>query len=68
MPLDPEYPEKRLQFMLEDTQTPVLITTRDIQERKYTGYRVGRTVLIDDKARNPSRAIRGKSNLHYARV
>lgn len=51
VPLDPEYPEERLQFMLEDTQTPVLITTRDIQERKYTGYRVGRTVLIDDEAR-----------------
>jgi amino acid adenylation domain-containing protein len=49
VPLDPEYPQERLQFMLDDTQAPVLITTREIQESKYTGDWEGQIVLMDDE-------------------
>ncbi len=33
MPLDPEYPKKRLAFMLEDAQPPVLLTQERVVER-----------------------------------
>lgn len=33
VPLDPAYPGERLQFMLADTATPVVITTCDLAER-----------------------------------
>ena len=33
VPLDPTYPQKRLQFMLEDTQVKVLLTQRHLENR-----------------------------------
>ncbi len=33
VPLDPDYPRERLHFMLEDSQTPVLLTQSFLQER-----------------------------------
>ncbi|MBY0463081.1 MAG: amino acid adenylation domain-containing protein, partial [Alphaproteobacteria bacterium] len=33
VPLDPNYPPDRLQFMLEDTQAPVLLTQMSLQDR-----------------------------------
>ncbi|RKH18898.1 amino acid adenylation domain-containing protein [Corallococcus sp. CA047B] len=33
LPLDPNYPEERLAFMLEDTGTPLLLTQRHLVER-----------------------------------
>lgn len=32
IPLDPSYPQDRLQFMLEDTKAPVLITQAHLKE------------------------------------
>ncbi|GAA4897707.1 amino acid adenylation domain-containing protein [Stackebrandtia albiflava] len=33
VPLDPAYPASRLEFMLDDTEAPLLITTTDVAER-----------------------------------
>jgi amino acid adenylation domain-containing protein len=33
MPMDPAYPPRRLAFMLEDAQAPVLVTNSDLAER-----------------------------------
>ena len=33
VPLDPEYPKERLEFMLEDSQTPILLTQQRFAER-----------------------------------
>ncbi len=33
VPLDPEYPEQRLQFMLEDSQVPVLISQNNLRDK-----------------------------------
>ncbi len=35
VPLDPEYPLERLQFMLEDAQSKVLLTTRKLQKELF---------------------------------
>ena len=32
VPLEPDYPKERLQFMLEDTQTPLLVTQENLLE------------------------------------
>lgn len=32
IPLDPTYPQERLQFMLEDTNAPILITQTHLNE------------------------------------
>ncbi|MHC5760523.1 amino acid adenylation domain-containing protein [Nostoc sp.] len=33
LPLDPDYPQERLSFMLEDAQVPVLLTQQQLQEK-----------------------------------
>ena len=50
VPLDSDIPEDRLLFMLADSQTPVLLTTRQLCEEKFSrGYApVENTVLIDE--------------------
>ncbi|GAB4195282.1 MAG: hypothetical protein OHK0022_11910 [Roseiflexaceae bacterium] len=41
VPLDPEYPAERLQYMLDDSQPPLLLTTRHLRARlPETGARV----------------------------
>jgi amino acid adenylation domain-containing protein len=45
VPLDPEYPQERLDFILEDTQVSVLLTQRSLRE-KLPQYR-GNIVYLD---------------------
>jgi amino acid adenylation domain-containing protein len=45
VPLDPIYPRERLAFMLEDTQTPVLLTQKNLQT-KFFGKKV-RVLSLD---------------------
>ena len=45
LPLDPRYPTARLHFMLQDSQTPLLITERRLLER--VGSNPPATVLLD---------------------
>jgi amino acid adenylation domain-containing protein len=47
LPLDPEYPGKRLEFMLADSQAPVLLTQSRLQDRLTPPDRT-RVVNIDD--------------------
>jgi amino acid adenylation domain-containing protein len=46
LPLDPEFPVDRLRFMLDDAQTPVLITRQEIDER----IAKGRWKVVDIEA------------------
>ena len=45
LPLDPDYPQERLAFMLQDTQVPVLLTQRRLIERLPEGG--ARVVCLD---------------------
>ncbi len=45
-PLDPEYPGRRLRFMLEDSQAPVLLSQRHLRERLPTSN--AKVVCPDD--------------------
>ncbi|WP_344591679.1 non-ribosomal peptide synthase/polyketide synthase [Actinomadura vinacea] len=46
LPLDPEYPVERLEFMLADSQVPVLVGTTELIEDLPVGRR--RTIMVDD--------------------
>jgi len=49
VPLDPDYPQERLLFMLDDTQSPILITQSHLQEKlkeTLSAY-TGKTVVLD---------------------
>lgn len=46
VPLDPEYPQDRLQFMIEDAQISALLTTSDVADRLQLGGN-RQTVLLD---------------------
>ncbi len=45
LPLDPAYPQERLDFMLQDTQTPVLLTQRHLSTK--LPQHAARTVCLD---------------------
>jgi natural product biosynthesis luciferase-like monooxygenase protein len=45
IPLDPSYPERRLRFMLEDTQAPVLVTQERLRGR--FGHQGRRVICLD---------------------
>jgi amino acid adenylation domain-containing protein len=53
VPLDPAYPQERFAFMLEDTQSPVLLTQRQLVERfsehcsVISSVRGGRVICLD---------------------
>src|SRR5690606_7299642 len=47
-PLDPNYPEQRLSFMLEDTAAPVLLTTRALSATLPVGR--SQVLCIDELA------------------
>ncbi|MDP2342584.1 MAG: amino acid adenylation domain-containing protein [Deltaproteobacteria bacterium] len=50
VPLDPDYPEERLAFMLEDTQAPVVVTQQKLQHLLPPAARKSATlVVLDDK-------------------
>jgi amino acid adenylation domain-containing protein len=53
VPLDPAYPADRLDFMLEDTRAPVLVTNRVLAAR--LPARARRTVLLDADAASVAR-------------
>jgi amino acid adenylation domain-containing protein len=46
VPLDPGYPQDRLQFMVQDAQISALLTTSDVEDRLQLGSN-HRTVLLD---------------------
>jgi len=47
VPFDPAYPRERLEFMLEDTKTPVFVIQRDLVSSA-VGNRLVATVLVED--------------------
>jgi len=47
VPLDPQYPQKRLAFMLEDTQAPVLLTQKSLRDCLPAEYS-GETVFFEE--------------------
>lgn len=47
VPIDPTYPSERVAFMLEDSQTPVLLTQQRLLER-LSGYH-GRIICLDSE-------------------
>ena len=46
LPLDPDYPQQRLLYMLEDAQAPVLVTVERI-ERKLPNLKATRVLYVD---------------------
>ncbi len=46
VPIDPEYPEDRIHYMLEDSAAPVLLTQRHLQER--ISFE-GKWILVDEE-------------------
>ena len=48
MPMDPNYPEERLAFMLKDSDTKCLITTKDLKSKVGTEYK-NHILLIDEE-------------------
>jgi len=70
VPLDPTYPEDRISYILEDTQSPVLLTQRHLAEN-HAG-RQARVICLDsdwehisrESGENPS-AGAGSDNLAY---
>jgi amino acid adenylation domain-containing protein len=52
VPLDPEYPKDRLAFMLEDMQTPVVLTTKKLLDRlpKYLPTTLYIDEFVEDEA------------------
>ena len=56
VPLDPSYPESRLQFMLEDTAAPVVLTTRPLLERLSFLTEASSVALCLDEMRPARRA------------
>lgn len=68
VPLDPNYPTQRLDFIVADTQAPVLITTTTLNDRlpNYEGQRVCLDTLSIDPAQHPFTSITiHDSNLAY---
>lgn len=47
VPLDAEYPEDRLAYMLENSQSPVLVTTHELYENRNIVYK-GKVIFFDD--------------------
>ena len=47
VPLDPAYPAERIEFMLDDTQAPVLLTQARLAEQKDFGKRDARVICLD---------------------
>jgi amino acid adenylation domain-containing protein len=71
VPLDPAYPPKRLAFMLEDTQAPVLISCEDLAARLPAQH--ARVVCLDRDAsvlarHNPAEVASDTTATHLAYV
>ena len=73
VPLDPAYPKERIQFMLEDSRAPVLLTQEPLQNRfrfEEHGYRVVclealRHAKRDTQRESPPRPKGSPDNLAY---
>jgi amino acid adenylation domain-containing protein/non-ribosomal peptide synthase protein (TIGR01720 family) len=70
LPLDPAHPQQRVAFMLEDTRTPVLLTSEDIEDRLPAVW--VRTVCLDrdwpeiaEQPKSPPIAGVASDNLAY---
>lgn len=61
VPLDPEYPEARLDFILQDTQAAFLLTSASLLP-KFARYQ-GTLLLLDDEAQRNVIAVRSGDNL-----
>src|SRR6185437_7503409 len=48
LPLDPEYPKERLQFMLEDSQAAVLVTQKSLRDNLQFGISNLRVICVDE--------------------
>jgi amino acid adenylation domain-containing protein len=68
LPLETEYPAERLQFILNDSATPILITQKSLSDKIRTDARI--VCLDEEEIRNQSRENPGLSvspeNLVYA--
>jgi surfactin family lipopeptide synthetase C/lichenysin synthetase C len=49
LPIDPEYPEQRIRYMLEDSGSPLLLTQHDLVDQAAAAY-TGEQLFIDDPA------------------
>ncbi len=69
VPIDPEYPQERIAYMVEESEISLLLTKQDYAERSQFGVR---TLLLDDpmlyeggSAANPSPVRSSGSSLAY---
>ena len=58
VPLDPDYPRRRLALILEESMMPVLLTQEDMEERLPAYW--GQTVFVDSDWETIGRHSRGK--------
>jgi len=68
LPIDPEYPQDRIEYMLEDSGANILLTQLKLKDRAYTNIE---TIFLDDKniyqgAKHNLENINGVENLIYA--
>ena len=54
VPMDPEYPADRLAYMLEDSEAPVLVTTRELFEGKQIDFK-GKVIFFEEMKFDVSR-------------
>ncbi|MDB5054622.1 MAG: lchAC [Bacilli bacterium] len=50
LPIDPEYPEQRIRYMLEDSGSPLLLTQHDLTDQAAAAAFTGEQLFIDDPA------------------
>ncbi|MGB3150780.1 MAG: amino acid adenylation domain-containing protein, partial [Maribacter sp.] len=56
LPLDPEYPLERLEFMLKDTEAALMVTNNDLTT-KFKETKIGKTTIEEVKGENNKEAI-----------
>ncbi|WP_343745931.1 non-ribosomal peptide synthase/polyketide synthase [Chitinophaga sp.] len=54
VPIDPDYPEERIRFMLEDTAATVIVTSSNCKDKVKTGRKDIVLVAADKKLRTPA--------------
>jgi amino acid adenylation domain-containing protein len=57
VPLEPSYPKERLDFLIEDTRTPVMLTQRSLATTVLAGHSLPFVFVDDDAAASASEAI-----------
>jgi amino acid adenylation domain-containing protein len=63
IPLDPDYPRERVEFMLADSQAPIVLTRSDLRERLDPG--AATVICVDDAAlaERPAEALPARAGL-----